>query len=139
MPYVIQKPNATLTFYPFPNHAPDVKIFYHKLNEQEFKEIREKHGKLIFVQGSKTPEFVVTNEEGFKNVMLDKIIVGWEGFVTPEGEVVGKDKVELVYQALSDSPWIMQQLIKRAMGLSEEADIENSLVQKKVEEASKNF
>lgn len=138
MPYVIQKPNAVLTFLPFPNHAPDVKIFYHKLNEQEFKEIREKHGKLIFSPGNKVPEFVVTDEEGFKNVMLDKIIVGWEGFIDTEGNVIGKDKVDAVYKALSDSPWIMQQLIKRAMGLSEEADIENALVQKRMEEASKN-
>lgn len=138
MPYIVKKNKPILVFIPF-NQYPDVKFNYFKVTEAEFREIREKHGKLVYNQGSKVPDFVVTDEEGFKQVIFDKIIHSWEGFVDGEtGLPITKDQKELIYSVLTETPWMMNALINRALGLTGEADLENFLVQKKAEDAGKN-
>lgn len=124
-------------YTPLPKESPETKLYYRRLTEREVNEIREKYGQQIFNKKTKQNEFEVTDDAGFKAAMLSAILVGWEGFyedVEPPKKILFKNAAQHYDEF---PPWIMNELINRALGASEEADVENLLVQREVDDASK--
>jgi len=133
-----------LAYYPIPREAPDVVLYYVRLPERETKIMREKFGKQFLNKTTGKMDFEVIDEEGFKQFLLDNILVGWGGFYYDEEDLSPGETPELIpFSEVKDyydsfPPWMMHELTLRALGLSEAADTENLLCSEKVEEESKN-
>ena len=124
-------------YRPLPKESPETILFYRRLAEREVNEIREKYGQQVYNKKTHQNDFEITDEKGFKHAMLSALLVDWAGFYadgTPPKKIPFT-KASEHYDVFPS--WMLNELINRALGISEDADIENLLVQKELEEASK--
>lgn len=124
-------------FTPVPDQ-PQIAILYKKLSPEEFKVMTEKFGKMVMNKLTKKPEFQVTDDKGLREMLLGKVLVGWEGFVDEDNKLVPFSQIGDYYDAIAEMPWFMNQLVQRILGITDEGDIENLVIDAETEAALKN-
>jgi hypothetical protein len=138
---ILKSAKRVFCYLPFPKEAPDVKIWYNRLDDKKVREMRSLYGQNVMNKATGKMEFEITDEEGFNKMMLDEILntgKDAEGFYTDEKPPVRITDIQEVYPFIKGEPWLLGDLVTRAFGTTPDGTLENLLMAKQVEEESKN-
>lgn len=130
------KSEVKFSYYPLPQQSPDTILYYKRIQGKVAKELREKYGHDVFNPTTKTYDFQIKDDVEFGIALLGTILVGWEGIFDENEKPIDFSRAKECFELIP--PWMLRELLSRALGAGPEGDVENLLIAQQKEDEAKN-